>query len=461
MFIDARSLPADAILEADLCIVGSGIAGLHLAMRLKDSGRSIIVLEAGADRGFVATGLPISPDSRRVVYGGTSTVWGGLLCPLGPIDFKKRSWVPYSGWPFSFETLAPFYDKAARFLGAPMLADFATDDAHCAPFEGSEFRPIAFYLMNRDRLDFGKRFRPDLEASNFVRILLDAPVSHLTPSEDGSRVVSVCARRGELLVRAREFVLAAGGIENPRILLASKSSAHPQGIGNAYDQVGRYYMDHPKLRLGELLLTQPFDYAAHWGVGASAGTRIIGIRLSDAVQEEKRLLNSYAHAAYVEDRSYRFAAKLMGRRPRRRSVELMNYLEQAPDPKSRVTLDASGRASVEWRLGNEDSRSLMVIHQMMKEDLERKNAGTLRSPLTEGGDMPLPKDASHHMGTTRMGEDPASSVTNADARVHGVKNLYIAGSSLFPTGGYANPTYTIFALTEKLAEHLESIHGKT
>jgi choline dehydrogenase-like flavoprotein len=145
-----------------------------------------------------------------------------------------------------------------------------------------------------------------------------------------------------------------------------------------------------------------------------------------------------------------------------RAVEIHSFLEQAPRRENRVTLsdrtDVFGDplARLEWTVGEHDRRTIRTLHAALDEDLRRRGFGRVESPLLseEEGPWPISRDASHHMGTTRMGDDPSTSVVDRECRLHGVENLYLAGSSVFPTSGYANPTLTIVALALRLGDHL-------
>jgi choline dehydrogenase-like flavoprotein len=158
----------------------------------------------------------------------------------------------------------------------------------------------------------------------------------------------------------------------------------------------------------------------------------------------------------------RFARFKITNRGRVQSAEIHNFLEQVPRPDNRVTLsDRTDRFGtplprLAWSIGDLERETIRRLHALLDEDLRRRGFGAVDSPLLGGETEPwgITDDASHHMGTTRMGDDPSTSVVDRDCRVHGVENLYVAGSSVFPTAGYANPTLTILALALRLADHL-------
>jgi choline dehydrogenase-like flavoprotein len=144
-------------------------------------------------------------------------------------------------------------------------------------------------------------------------------------------------------------------------------------------------------------------------------------------------------------------------------MEIDNYMEQEPRPENRVSLsdklDMFGKplARLEWSISESEKRTMRILHALLDKEMRRRSLGWVDSPLLSGEAQAwaIDRDASHHLGTTRMGDDTRTSVVDRDCRIHTVDNVYIAGSSVFPTGGYANPTLTIVALALRLAEHLQ------
>ncbi len=492
-------------LESDLCIVGSGAAGVTLARELAKTSLRVVLLESGgrtaspdadAQSELEQDGLPIGEESRQRRLGGTTNSWWGKLATFDPIDLRPRSWVPGSGWPFDREALEPFYRRAAHVFGLPELAG-ADREALARPrgpvLAGDEVRPTTFYWQ-RPPLNFADVHRRDVEPAANVTTVLDATATHVDRGPDGS-VEAVWAKvRGQtdLEVRTRALVLACGGIENARLLLA-------WGVGDP-EVVGRGFMDHPKGECGDVVVTAgsgPLLDRGFWRARRAGPLRVErGVGLTEAAQERHQALNSYAMLEPVypgkdgpgADAARRLYARrrvkaadvraVLGDTPslaralgfrafnRGRLVRLRihNFLEQAPDPANRVTLtdrtDAVGLpvARLTWSITELDRHSARVLHEAIDREVRLRGIGRVDSPLLEGdGEWTITNDASHHEGTTRMGTDPATSVVDADGRVHGVGNLWLAGSSVFPTSGYANPTFTIVALATRLADHLRQV----
>lgn len=529
MIIDlarAGTETAQASLSADIAIVGAGAAGISLARHLMSSGARILLLESGEADYFSATqdlyaGTVTGTDyydlreSRLRFFGGTTAIWGGRCARLDTIDFAQRPWVKDSGWPLSLQDLDSWYARAQRALGLPVVAGNSMPG-----FEDSlpdrETR-TAFWQFDEQFSRFSLPACDDLQRALRVTIALNATLVGMTTSENGKIVTgaTVASPGGEQYsVAARYFVLAAGGLENPRILLAARNSAHPEGLGNNADQVGRYFMEHPHARGARIFSAQPEKlFAAFPAFRRDPQGQRYGLLLrpDESLQEQRGILNTsftlgvYRHpdqtpplykktyarlkhdmapgrlgrvlwqitkktSRWVQDRrGPATLARLL--RDSRYGVYTVIRAEQAPNRESRVKLgpglDAFGipRIELDWRLSDIDKHSVRVTMQALDRDLRHLGLGTA-TPCRWLSDADVPWEFDelvtshpyggyHHMGTTRMGSDPRSSVVDADCRVHGMENLYIAGSSVFPTGGWANPTLTIIALALRLGDRLQ------
>ena len=500
MIDDLRGLRDGQRLDADVCIIGAGAAGIAIARRLSASRLRTVVLESGglefepdvqALTAARAVGLPLrlldanrltSPEAGRFrVFGGSTLGWVGICTPLGASDFEPREWIDDSGWPFSKEELDQWYAQAQVMCGLdsePFGEDGVSKLGARAPNVDQDIlRPHVWQFAWARR--FGEMYRAELGDASNVRVLLHANVTNLQVDRTASAVLHVDAsavRGPGIVVHARAFVLATGGIENARILLASNRVAH-QGLGNAYDLVGRYFTEHLRCHVGVLFPLDPasfeavFDY--HWMEGSERGR--LGFTLSPAMQ--KRL--GVGHAAVYLVRPPLFldywpeARQLadagdVAPSPREggllSAVDVVMDAEQVPNRKSRVTLDddcdALGvpRACIDWRLGEQDLRTLGRSAGAFGAELERHGLARFRldkwlaEPTSDWASHV--HDVYHHAGTTRMANHPAKGVTDPACRVHGIANLFVAGSSVFPTAGHANPTLTILALALRLADRL-------
>jgi choline dehydrogenase-like flavoprotein len=527
--IDTFSVSDDrSVFEAEVCILGAGAAGITLARRLASSGLDVCVLESGGadwekpiqDLGIgESIGFPYYPldESRLRLFGGTTAVWGGRVVQLDPIDFERRPWIEHSGWPFGKKELAPYYTEALRSLEVePVLADETMWDR--LGLRQPEFDPdllrTNFFQFDEQFERFTLRRCDDLIASEKVKVLLHATVLEIRANAEGTAIDSVQIgnlRGGRGVVRARVFVVAAGGLETPRLLLNSRG-VQSQGLGNQEDLVGRFFMEHPHARAGRVFPTKLWRLLnllprTH----RQDGLRYAALgRLSETLQEREGILNSsftlsvrrhqgtrmppgkwlfnaikwkvpHDHRGrsvwWLHRRAKRAFAERFGLASRwlratsgRQGLYVVARAEQAPNPASRVLLsdarDAFGlpQIALDWRFLDVDKRSLHVLMGALDRELQRLSLGRAEaSPWLEEADTPWevdplisshPVGGYHHIGTTRMAASPKKGVVDADCRVHGLGNLYVAGSSVFPTSGWANPTLTILALSLRLGDHL-------
>lgn len=538
MLIDARTHAEGQTCDATVCVVGAGPAGLTLAMELGRQGISVIVLESG--------GLRPDPDTtgllrghhqgleyefgigyRSRFFGGGSNCWGGFCRPLEENQFERRDWVPHSGWPFGRDELLPYYRRAHRVL---QLGPFNYDtESWVKAIDRPFVRRLP--LGESDVVDgvcqfskptrFGKVYRDEIERSRHIAVHTHANVVDIRTAPGGQTVEEVLCRTlggRQFAVRARQFVLAAGGIENPRLLLACNRQFGP-GLGNAHGLVGRFFMDHPRLSLHRVTFSREwqsnhfYDNLMHFHNPAIAahGVAVAGaLRLKPQVQQREGLLETCiwfrsmleGEQTPAGDALIRMKLRLRGRVDDERHSKLgdiatiarhartsARYLaaraahrrglaglrarlvsrtamqmvcEPEPNPDSRVTLsddkDALGlpRACVDWRPGERVKHTLDRTSRIVAEALRRAGVAevALDEPL-EGRDWPARMSGAwHHIGTTRMHDSPRQGVVDRHGRVHGLHNFYVAGASVFPTAGANFPTFTLTALSLRLADHL-------
>lgn len=517
MLIDARTLDDNSRIEADIAIVGAGPAGITLARRLASARTQVCLIESGGLSPEAATqalyqgetsGIEYPLSSSRLRYfGGSSGHWGGFCRPLDPIDFEQRDWIPLSGWPFDRGALDPYWEAAstavetapaqyengdywARATGEPMV-----------DWRAGRFMTRFFQYSPPTR--FGERYRGELERADHIRVLLHSNLTRISAlssarAVDHLRLQTLSGRCHQ--VHAKRYVLAAGGIENARLLLLS-NDVMPSGLGNQHDMVGRCFMEHPHLGgFADIVIADlsrlPRIYREHVLVDGRTA-RVCYIPRGDFLRRERMLSASFtmsvvetfdaesptaADPASAEPRNLLAAARpfltdtaapaaargqaeLNGQQPNNGLGVRMGIgcaCEQVPNLDSRVTLsdetDALGlrRTRLDWQLTEQDRRSLIANIHALGRELGATGIGRMRPRLPDDGRWePRVSGGSHHMGTTRMSDDPKRGVTDRHCRVHGVDNLYVAGSSLFPTSGSANPTLNILALAYRLADHLE------
>ncbi len=533
MFIDTRQVNDGRALVVTVCIIGGGVAGLTIAREFDAYGIDTCVLESGgfepddATRDLYrgdATGMPyeFADGCRARFLGGSSNCWGGWSRPLDPWDFERRDWVPHSGWPFGLAHLMPYYERAHGVLRlGPLNFDpgfweqaIGRRDVRRIPLTSGRVRDTVSQFSPPVR--FGRHYRKELQRASHVRVFLHANVTALLADRACTRISQVRVQTLEgksMTVAARVFVLATGGIENARLLLAS-SQQMACGIGNRRDLVGRYFMDHPRMQAGRVrfasgwsrnkLYDIKYNYqsravrahgqhvAAQFALTpeAMASERVLNARLcfcSEFPGEGSagaRSLFRCKQALLHKDQPgwhWRDEAGTMLRDPVNtflygftrlfhprfliRNVSFQVIVEPAPNPDSRIRLsqtrrDALGmpRVEVDWRIDalsryTADRTLALVAQELRMAGVAEVETGP--SMFAEGWPDSWEREGTwHHMGTTRMHEDERQGVVDADCRVHGMDNLYIAGSSVFPTAGANFPTITITALALRLADHL-------
>ena len=473
MLIDARTLPDGSQIEADLCVVGAGAVGITLARELSGRNLRVCILESGGtsfDGRIQAlcvgnnVGQPYQPlDACRLrFFGGSTNHWMGSNCALLDIDFEKRDWVPHSGWPFARRVLDPYYERARFYLDLDErgFESAAWERAGGYPPFHPGLEKLETRIYEYRPVRFGTRFREDIERSKNVSVYLHATTLEIETNEAATTVTGLRAGTLEgkrFAVKGRSYVLATGGLENPRLLLLSNRQ-RPRGLGNDHDLVGRFFMEHLDLRTGIFVPLEGGIRVSDLYFNRSQvevdGRQIRGfVALPDAVLREQRLLGT---SIIFEPLQHE------GRAP---IAALHVTAEQSPNPESRVFLtpdrDAFGlqRVDLAWRPSALDKRSLIHAHRAFATEFGRLGIGRIRFDLARD-ETSWPDDLlgdCHHMGTTRMSDDPRRGVVDENSRVHGISNLFIGGCSVFPTGGYVPPTRTIVALALRLGDHLRSL----
>lgn len=492
-FIDARSVPAGSTIDTDIAIIGGGPAGISLALALAATPARVLMLESGGTGFYAATqalyagretGVSYIPlASTRLRYlGGCSNHWGGWCRPLDPVDFETRTWFAHSGWPFGRREIEPYFARAQALVEAgPFIYDQQQkwSAALGAPIRlGAGGLYTTYFQFSKQRgsvlpTHFGERYADTLKRVDNLTTFLHANVTGLRLSSAAERLdrLDVATLSGNRFsVKPKLAVVAVGGIETPRLLLAS-NDVMATGVGNAHDLVGRYFADHPIPGQTATLVLFDGRIAPYYQLiqpangtnfrGAFAPTDVFrrdrGVPGSLATVEGEVQLDGDGLAAVAET-----AGALGIDASSMRAFTLGCGMELAPDPDRRVALtserDALGmpRLSLDMRVSDDDfaryrgtlkelGRQLLAAHTGMIRLLHRSRAEWL-SAMDWGN---------HHMGTTRMHDDPHRGVVDANSKVHGVANLYIAGSAVFPTYGASNPTLNLIALVLRLADHLK------
>ena len=550
MIINATDFDPGTVLDADICIIGGGPAAISFALSFLGMNTKIILLAGGSwtetaenrelNKGFadpVNSHEPLETNRARVFGGGTS-IWGGRCLPLDPIDFEKRSWIPHSGWPITYEEVAAYYQRSLELCEA---GNNIFDAREAFPETGHEIIPG---MDNEDIISskierwspptrFAHKYKEQLESSTHIHLYLDAHATKLNSETNADMVdsLTVVINSSIIKVVAKKYIIAAGGIENARLMLHSKSAFHPNGIGNQHDNVGRYYMSHQTGTFGavapanrkEIMFSFEIDkngifcrrrwwFTPKMQKENKIGNVIIYLYRSINAKENpveslkfvKKIVSNALkhksakniikelntskndlreHSVYSLKNIHNVIPAVIGagyrrmtkqriplRLPSVNSKWLHVYFqaEHLPNPESRILLsDTNDRLGiplpvVKIAFTELDTTTVVSSLKAFFERFAKKKKGKINFKAESLREFAQDKMANfdsvaHHLGTTRMSDDPSTGVVDRNCKVHGMSNLYIAGSSVFPTGGHANPTLTILALTLRLADHFKDL----
>lgn len=484
MLIDLDLLPKNFKLKKyDVCICGTGPAGISVARALAKKGKKVALLEGGSlgyteqsqalyeGKSIGINDWDAVKNCRLRFFGGTSNHWSGLCSYYDDSDFEARP-DGFSGWPIARSEAYKYFDLAKEVLDLPKDAFL-----NIPQWQGANFKSFVSAMSLPTR--FGFKYKDELENSNNIDLFINANLTNIQLYENLSAVKHLevkSYKKTKLLFAAQQFVLAMGTIENARMLLASNKQMQ-QGIGNQNDMVGRCYMEHFNIGYGRFAV----DNKTAWKHGK------ITLNPSPALIKKAKIGNavlsfdpsfqaeSYGRTRVLKQSLRNFVCKSQNATEFARKVVDFNcvgdgfitsMIEQSPNLDSRVTLDRTvdafgiPKVILNWKYNDLDIHTISTLGiEAAKEMARLKVARVQLADYILDKDIPQ-KELGHHchqMGTTRMSAAPKNGVVDENLRVHGMKNLYIAGSSVFPTGGGCNPTFTLTMLSIRLGEHLGSI----
>lgn len=472
IFLDAAAFAASGF-KPRVCVIGSGPAGITVANKLAASGVPVLILEAGSDewteesqdfyRGETVGDTYFDLDATRLRYlGGSSNHWAGWCRVLEAHDFEPKSWVADTGWPIRRADIEPWLDETRDVLGLHPFQPETALSERFARFEMQKSHPVLF----------GEKYRGAIEASDRIALLLNTAVTELVG--DGKRVTAariVSNGRSAGEVTAAFFVAATGGLENSRLLLWSNERSNGGVVPHAA-ALGRYWMEHPMFWTGNMLVTDMSAFALDEegeaffmpSPGAIADRQVLNFHVQIETMPYHGVKRMIADLACHAPETTEWLAWTLGSNLQC-SARIHLDWEQAPRHHNRVALsrtlrDPLGipRIELHWRKDELDRRTMLEAMRMFGEDVARRGIGRVQISdwVLNGEDYPddMELAGNHHMGGTRMGDDPATSVVDRNGRVHGMENLYVGGSSVFTTSGQCTPTTTIVALSLRLGHHL-------
>jgi choline dehydrogenase-like flavoprotein len=473
VFVDVSALESGAVLRTRVCVVGSGPAGMTTAVTLAKKGFDVILIEAG---GRHLTGESQAQFAGEVVgdryydlsfarlrmFGGSSNHWGGYCARLDSHDFEPHPRFPETGWPISRSDLDPYLEGACEVLEIPnrFEEELVTPTLRRIQFQFSP--PV----------NFGRKYDEFCRSSDRLRVCLNSVLTDLRLEDHAIKSAVVATDGPEFSVDAECFVLCAGGIENSRLLLWINQRSGGRLVQDSRT-LGRYWMEHPHANLGDFLLeggpeffddgraffalTKQAQY--HLGV-LNAGVRVV----EQAYSTTKGLIaDLLCYAPALGERLMGLLDKELVCGARIRS----SHWEQEPRFENHVALDSTKsddlgipRVKLHWKKSEADRRTIVRTAKEFARQSANSELGRVRLvDWVVDDDVPITPQktmgAWHHMGGTRMSDSPDQGIVDRNLRVHGTRNLYVGGSSVFPSGGYANPTLTIVQLSLRLSDEIE------
>lgn len=475
MILDHIPLTISEI-KTQYCIVGSGAAGITLALELEKKGFEVVILEAGnfeqkskvGDEIVIETGLASEVDKRRFKdFGGSTEAWGGWCSLLDESDFQAGQVTDYPGWPLKLADLKPYYARTREILN---LGSDISDTKKFAMESVARLSGVTFkhYQFSDPVARFGQKYRDHIIKSTKITTYLNAPVIGMQMNDSSSIVELIKIKTADRVfnVKARHFIFCCGSIENARLMMSfSKKNKHPVGLG--YNNLGKGFMEHPNFsNVGTMMLYKKDPWSKLAGVNAPGKKEHFFFQIDEAVRKKNGWLNLRLKISQIENgpnpvdqNIYQFYSETL-KRNFHPLLEIGLSGEQMCLDKNGITLrddvDQFGLSNVNlnWELSEVDWKSYIESVEFFARKLPGLGLGLMKVNKEFLERKVLPAGNSHQMGMTKMAESFKDGYVDKNLSVFGVNNLSILGSSVFPTGGVAAPTMTITALSLKLADYL-------
>jgi hypothetical protein len=522
MIINANNVEKISI-DSDICIIGSGPAACSFIEKFLDSEFSITIIESGnfsfdknvnmlnEGQSKVFGNFPhenyMLKSARVRMIGGTSNVWAGWSGPLLDEDFKKKDWIPNSGWQINYEDLKDYYFEAQKILG---LSEFIYDEKlfnyYPEELKLSKLDNLdhSFWQFSDPPLNFKKKYKNKFKKSKNINLYYNCTATKFTKEIEKKikNIETFNEKKEKILFNAKFFVLACGGIENASLLLNSKTNISEL---EKNQNIGNYFFEHPHITLAKgktndrnFLETYKKQKLKNLGNIQS----LAGFSVKEITRKKNQLLNCITvlsdhnlldvESAIIIRHNLALGGQIIKTNKliniflknlpkllknlnlilnnfvfKSKTFHLICRLEQQPVYENKVYLSKAKNKydnylpNISWELSDLDYKTLRDNYNVIKKIFDDNKIAEIEpSNFIKLLDKNKKKDVfavGHHMGTTRMSENSYTGVVNKDLKVHNLDNLYIAGSSVFPTGGFINPTMTIIALSLKLSNHINKM----
>lgn len=384
------------------------------------------------------------------VYGGTSRRWSGMCAPLDKYDFEKKMNVP--SWPISRFDIEKYYEKSAKFV----YRNINILKTQKNLTNSLEYKPYSLPKKLRTFYEVKKDFFNDN-----VRILLNTHLIKLNFQNNfiNEIILSYKKQSANFLIKNQKIILCCGGLGNTQILLQNLIDENNSSIFWNRNILGKNLMEHPHHYVGhglisiDLINKKPLNFGPHTN----------GFSISEHVRKKYNLLNCTFEPRIFNEKIDSETKKIKKFYEKKFNKELIyckifSRSEQSPNQSSHIKLNKKineigmRMLDINFKISEFDKDCLFKNTNLFGEELIRNQLGVIKVDPRESFNPRF--GGGHTMGTTKMGFSFNDSIVDKNCKVHGVRNLYISGSSIFTSGGAANPTLTIAALSYRLGYHL-------
>ena len=453
----------------DACIIGAGAAGITIANELGASGLKVALIEAGSTEfteesqeiyvGKI-TGDPYLPlDVTRLRYlGGSTNHWGGMCRTFEKIDFDRSYLGEEYKWPIKFNEIYKYLEKACEILEISNNFEYLDSNLE-------NVKPIRYQTS---LVRFKEKYQSQLSNSPNITLFINSNLQDINGDNEIIKTIKVQSyTNNSLTIRAKKFVLAMGGIENSRYLLWFKKK-HGGKYFDPTTPIGEYWMEHPVFTLGKAFVKNSVYVKQYYSIKEKSQkiNKILGcsfrMRGASSSETKQMLKNLICVAPNLGNKISKLLNKniVCG-------ITFRAAWEQSPAKTSSVSLlsetDRFGisKANLTWSKNALDRKTIKQSINVFNEWFLKDNIGRIKLDDWLINDLDYPENdelgGQHHMGGTRMSDNRRFGVVDKNCRVFGSNNLYVAGSSIYVTGGYQNPTLGIVQFSLRLSEHLKSM----
>ncbi len=524
MIQDLAQQEVKTSVSTEVLIIGGGIAGLLLAVKLRQRDIAVVILESGGP-GNDSQPHPLNEvvhlgrvyrgalEGRTRGLGGTSALWGGALIPFLAEDMQARPHAGVAAWPAGLDSVASYISELERLFG---LDQGAFDERFITEASQRSAIPVGdadFIARFAKWPTFGRRnvatlFRKQMVGDPGLTVVLNATVTSFALDEAVGRLVGAQATHAggnSVRVVAERVVVCTGAIEAKRLLLLLDRQSQGRVFGGC-EALGRYFHDHVSARAANIATSQPVRLNRLAGFRFAGSTmRSLRFELKPGAQEAAGVGSAFGHisfrgtgtsgfdhlrallrnlqrtrridldaagklaldAPYLAKVAYwRYVQKQL-RWPEPAVYELHIVAEQKPKPENRIVLaeqtDPLGvpRAAIDWRIAPDDYATIRAFANRFdtywkRHKLDRLGRLDWVPAMGDGSDASPEQieDVFHPGGTTRMGNNAQAAVVDGNLKTFALANLWVASTSVFPSGASANPTMMLMLFTLRLADHL-------